>query len=206
MREITTAGWLSLIALLSLAVANAAGAAPSASLVWTGTTGSGVTGGSSIEAAVGDTLTLDIVLTPDAAGIAGAALTLGYNSNQLFCLSAQACPSPPNAVHGLCDGGGIPPFPVVIRNVGPGSTMNPFGVQYEAVNVNPSIVIGRATFSVQGPGTLSLIYDDPNEFVVDGNQTLFFPPATARVIPEPSTLALLSLGLCGLATARARRR
>jgi len=206
MREIATAAWPSLISLVSLVLASAALAAPSVDLVWAGTTGSGVPGGSSIEAAVGDTLTLDIVLIPDAAGIAGAALTLGYNSDRLFGLSAQACPSPPNPAPGLCDGGGIPPFPIVISNVGPGSTMSPFGVQFEAANVNPWIVIGRATFSVQGPGTLSLIYDDPNEYVADGTGNIWFPPATARVIPEPSTLALLGLGLCGLAAARPRRR
>lgn len=65
MRTLAVAAITSLIA---LAMASAAGAAPSISVVWTGTTGSGVTGGSSIASAAGDTLTLDVLITADAMG------------------------------------------------------------------------------------------------------------------------------------------
>ena len=99
MRKRASVAVVILSALISMALAHAALAAPSASLVWTScggaTCGAGV-GTSSIVARVGDTLTLDILLVPDASGISAAGLTLGYDSNQLFGLTAVACPSPPN--------------------------------------------------------------------------------------------------------------
>jgi hypothetical protein len=190
-----------LSALISMALAHAALAAPSTALVWTNcvgaTCGAGV-GTSSIVAGAGDTLTLDIVLTPDANGISAAALTLGYDSNQLFGLSAEACPT------GDCDPW-ISPVPIPIDNVGPGSTMGPFVAQWSPATLAPSIVIGRATFSVQAPGTVSLVYG-LDEGVWDGFGVIFYPSASADAVPEPSTAALLALGLCGLAAVRAQRR
>ena len=210
MREQASAAATSLSALISLTLAHAALAAPSASLVWTNcagaTCGAGV-GTSSIVAGVGDTLTLDIVLHPDASGIAFAALKPGYDSNRLFGLSAQNCPSPPSAVPGACDGAlppPWPPLPIPIDNVGPGSTMGPFDAQWAFPTVVPSVTLGRATFSVQGPGAVSLVYG-LNEGVIDGIATPWTPAASADVVPEPATAALLALGLCVLAAARAQR-
>jgi hypothetical protein len=201
MRKQASAAVASLCALIFLALAQVALAAPSASLVWTNcvgaTCGAGV-GTSNIVAGVGDTLTLDIVLHPDANGIQAAALTLGYDSDQLFGSSAERCPS------GDCDPG-IPPLPIPIDNVGLGSTMGPFDAQWAPPTHLAAIVLGRATFSVQAPGTVSLVYG-LNEGIWDGLGMIYMPPASADAVPEPSTAALLALGLCGLAAIRSQRR
>ena len=50
-------------------------------LVWTATTGSGTTGGSFIEAAPGDILTAEIRVTPDAAGVCCAAISVRFDED-----------------------------------------------------------------------------------------------------------------------------
>jgi hypothetical protein len=63
------------MAAIALAVASVASAAPTVTLVWTDTTGTGTAGGSCIASAPGDKLTLDILITSDAAGVSFSALS-----------------------------------------------------------------------------------------------------------------------------------
>jgi hypothetical protein len=60
---------------MALAVASAASAAPTVTLVWTGTTGTGTAGGSSIASVTGETLTLDILITSDSNGVSASGLS-----------------------------------------------------------------------------------------------------------------------------------
>ena len=55
-----------------LLLSSAATAQPTLSLIWTATTGTGVIGGSVIDAEIGDTLELDVVVTIDVQGFSGA--------------------------------------------------------------------------------------------------------------------------------------
>jgi hypothetical protein len=57
------------MAAIALAVASVASAAPTVTLLWMGTTGTGTAGGSSIASKAGDTLTLDILITTDSTGV-----------------------------------------------------------------------------------------------------------------------------------------
>jgi hypothetical protein len=63
------------IVAIALAVASVASAAPTVTLVWTATTGTGTAGGSSIASAIGDTLTLDILITTDSDGVSVSGLS-----------------------------------------------------------------------------------------------------------------------------------
>ena len=82
--------------------------------------------------------------------------------------------------------------------------MGIFDAQRASPTWSPSITIARATFSVQAPGAVSLVYG-LDESVLDGLGTLFWPSASADVVPQPSTAASLALGLCGLAVGHCSR-
>jgi hypothetical protein len=68
--EAVIASWI------ALALATAAGADPTVSLVWFATTDSGTTSGSFIDAAEGDVLELDIIVSPDANGVSLGSLSI----------------------------------------------------------------------------------------------------------------------------------
>ena len=96
--------------LAALAVASSAAALPSYSLVWSGTTGTGTTGGAFIDASAGDILTLDVIINIDAAGFTGvgfdllgtSGLTASANSLIPGAGGPPECPQPPNVVPGSC--------------------------------------------------------------------------------------------------------
>jgi hypothetical protein len=63
------------MAATALAMVGVAGAAPSVNFTWTATSGLGAPGSDSITAAVGDTLTLQMHITPDANNVTFAGLS-----------------------------------------------------------------------------------------------------------------------------------
>jgi hypothetical protein len=68
-----------MVAAFSMLGATVAGASATGSLVWVGTTGTGTTGSDSIDAQVGDVLTIDLFYTTDAAGVKAIAVTLDFD-------------------------------------------------------------------------------------------------------------------------------
>jgi hypothetical protein len=163
---------------------------PSVDLIWTATTGAGVTGGSAIGALPGDTLTLDIVVNDNGAGLTGVFLTLEYDSANLLGTTAVNCPIPPNViVPGECNtptGDLLAPLvsPITISNVGAGSTLSLFSPVAVTGTVATSfaLTVGRATFVMGGGnGSVSLLYQPGLEWITDNAFTGYSPPASAVV-------------------------
>lgn len=67
--------------------------------------------------------------------------------------------------------------------------------------VNSDITIGRAVFTVDPggvPTVVSTLYVFGVDAILDGAGEGFFPMVMATVVPEPSTMGLLALGLGAL--------
>jgi hypothetical protein len=217
---------------VALMVASVASASPTISLVWTGTTGTGTTGSDTIDASVGDVLALDIRINVDSTGLSGAFVTLNYNGAELLALlgyggSAQGpggtgteiCPNPPNAAGPDICAVGTPSrtYSAITTSYYLTDTYNSLPNhlgQFNAVKTgapfatNGVMTLGRAIFEVAG-GTTSTI-NVANvlglDSVNDSAGNVFNPTASATVvIPEPTTAALLGLGVFGLAIAGRRR-
>jgi len=200
--------------LVAIMVAGAATAAPSVDLIWTGTTGAGVTGSNSIDAAAGDTLTLEVRVNADAEGLTGWFLTLGWDAADLTGQNAVECPSPPNLAPGLCSNSSFntwsPLTPGVVIDNGARTAY-----QFDGANTNPSVttgftvVAGTIQYVLGASATseaISLIYSPGDEVVSNNAFTAYFPPASAFVVvPEPATGGLLALGLGALAFVGRRR-
>jgi hypothetical protein len=214
---------------VALMVASVASAAPTISLVWTGTTGTGVTGSSSIDANVGDVLALDIRINVDNTGLSGAFVTLSHNGAELLALlgygagpggtTTEICPNPPNPAGPESCSVGTPArtYSSITSSYYLTDTYNGLPNhlgQFNAVKVgapfatNGVMTLGRAIFQVAG-GALSTV-NVANvlglDSVNDSAGNVFNPTASATVIiPEPTTAALLGLGVFGLAIAGRRR-
>lgn len=213
---------------VALMVASTASASPTISLVWTGTTGTGTTGSSSIFASPGDVLALDIRINIDATGLSGAFVSLAYDSGSLLGLlgygvgpggtSSEVCPNPPNASGpDTCSGFSTPSRTytplgggsagLIATNSGPLSNYGQFDAAKGSppFSTNGVMTLGRAIFEVVGGGTVSVANVPGLDSVNDSAGNVFFPTASATVIPEPGTAALLGLGIFGLAVAGRRR-
>ena len=70
------------------------GNATDVNLIWSATSGAGTVGGSDISASPGDTLTLDIVVVPDASGVREVSISLSFDSSALSLTSATEVGSP----------------------------------------------------------------------------------------------------------------
>jgi hypothetical protein len=213
---------------VALMVASTASAAPTISLVWSGTSGTGTTGSDTIEALAGDLLALDIRINIDATGLSGAFVSLAYDSGQLLGVlgygvcpggtSSEVCPNPPNAAGpDTCSGFSAPSrtyTPIgggsaglIATNSGPLSNYGQFDAAKGSppFSTNGVMTLGRAIFEVVGGGTVSVANVPGLDSVNDSAGNVFFPTASATVIPEPGTAALLGLGIFGLAVAGRRR-
>lgn len=209
--------------LVALSVASSAGAAPTVDLLWTGTTGAGVTGSNSIDAATGDTLTLtiNVVVAPADGGLTGMFLTPSWDGTQLTGQNAVECPSPPNIGPGTC-GGFISGEFLTYSPLAAGVTIdNVAGTayQFDAANIAGSgvnatangftITLGTIQYVVgasSGTHEIALLYTPGDEVITDNAFNSFFPNASAFVVvPEPATGGLLALGLGALAFVGRRR-
>jgi len=199
-----------------LAVAGAASAVPSISLTWSNTSGTGTTGGSSINASAGDVLRLVINVTDSTGGLSFAGVSLGWDAGDLAGAVPGAngvggfgeCPTPENAVTAAFNG------PNCSNNGAFGPSLTPFapGVvvgagsasSFDAGSTTPlgapaTIILGAIEFTV-GAGatneTISILYAPGLDSVNNAAGGVFFPSASASlVVPEPGTAALMGLGL-----------
>lgn len=218
---------------VALMVASVASAAPTISLVWTGTTGTGITGSSTIDANVGDVLALDIRINVDNTGLSGAFVTLAYNGGELLALlgyggggqgpggtGTEICPNPPNpAGPDICAVGSptARTYSAITTSYYLTDTYNGLPNhlgQFNAVKTgapfatNGVMTLGRAIFEVAGgaSSTVNVANVLGLDSVNDSAGNVFNPTASATVIiPEPTTAALLGLGVFGLAVAGRRR-
>jgi hypothetical protein len=171
--------------------ASSASASATIDLIWQ-TSGTATTS----NVVVSSNITLDVVLTPGANGSWGAAISVDYAAlvGDFTIISFQSTPSGllPMTIPPVTDSG------TQIQNINAGG--------FVAVPNGTSVVIGTITFhnNTGNPGSFQL---DVGAFVgtddvVDGfganiTATTTFNSGFA-VVPEPSTLFLLSMGLGGL--------
>jgi hypothetical protein len=199
-----------------LAVAGAASAVPSISLSWTATTGTGTTGGSSIDASAGDVLRLLISVSDPTGGLSFAGVSLVWDAGDLVGAVPGVngvggfgeCPAPENAVTAAfnapnCSNNGafgpaLTPFaPGVVVGAGSASSFDAGGTT--PLGAPATIFVGAIEFTVGGSATsetISIAYSPGLDSVNDAAGGVFFPDASASlVVPEPGTAALMGLGL-----------
>lgn len=207
---------------LALAAGPAASAVePELSLRWLSTTGSGMTGGSILEAEVGDVLALHAFV--DAGSEATwTSFSLGFDPDVLQVTAADDCPelggTPPgtgtNLGGGSCFGSNIPSQLVPMEN-GVGID----DLAGEVLGFDAGILIGvpaqgpiellAVEFEVVGdPGAgsdVEIFYEPGFETVNDENGDVFQPMATATLLPEPALGMGVAAGVLGLLALRRRR-
>ena len=205
--------------LIALAMAGVASAAPSVSMIWTATTGSGTVGGSSIDAAVGDTLTLDmrIVLDPigaqvismsydiGTAGVAAAYTRLGIDSvNDLNFLVWDFQASSGNLLTqtpATYTGGSLEYLAGTgITCPGPPAVGNVFAGQCGQFATG---LLGAAAAGVDLGG--GIIGSFRTNVGATTEPVITLAQAQFEVVPEPATGGLLALGLGALAFIGRRR-
>lgn len=191
--------------LIALLVAGAASAAPTATLIWTATTGSGITGSSTIDAALGDTLTLDIQVMPDE-NVLAAGVSLDYQSGgstiQLFYRPE---------FDGIVEEVSENIFDITFPSASAGTTVGGYAyVPNSAVTCPGPPALGNLATGFCGNGSQGSqgIADDlgggiVGSFFATGTTTITAPYTLGQaqfvVIPEPATCGLLALGLGALA-------
>ncbi len=182
-----------------VALAGAASAEPTVSLIWTSTTGTGLPGGSSIDADVGDQLILKIFVSNSvpAEGISFAGISL-QNTTGLTGTAAVECPgigsdpSGNNLFSGTCTPTGfvlphLSPFApgVVISS----TTMESFDAGTGQGFTTGTVELGAARYIVGATGLqeVSVFYLFNINGVTDGAGFVYFPTASASVnlVPGP---------------------
>ena len=182
-------------------------------LVWIATTGSGVTGSSSIAAVNGDTLTAEVRVTADAAGIDAIALSLRFDAtfdDELNLISAtETCTV-------VSCGGMTPITSGVLGTVEStlASAGSVFTMEAGTLGTGPSnttFTLGTVVFQVNNVAADGVdvvpFFNPPIDGMLQ-NGGIFSDAAAfngASVIPEPGTGLLVLSGLVALAYRQRRR-
>jgi hypothetical protein len=212
----------------SVGMAKNASATVTFSIVWTSTTGTGITGSNSIFADPGDVIQLSLIMTTDQT-LAAHGVSINYDTdlgNELNFLAGKewlgtsfGTTTMAGTYASLVAGLG-PPAPVESTNAVAGriNTYESGKTPAGAFLPTGSYAVGTARFvvnpgaSTDGDdlflGLFSVGIDDVinNLNGVIPSSGLVFGTAAVNVIPEPGTATLLGLGLVGLVMAGRRAR
>ena len=200
--------------LIALAMASVASAAPTVSMVWTATTGSGTVGGSSIDAVAGDILTLDILVNGDANGVSfagvsydisaagtvlGGTLRAGIDSindglGAVFTGVTNTATNTGGALLFVAGSAATCPFPATGNLLGAGFCGDTFFTGIPASQMGADLGGGLIGTFAAGPGGPT-----------SPGYTFTIAQAQFEVVPEPATGGLLALGLGALAFIGRRR-
>lgn len=199
-------------------------------LVWTSTTGTGITGSSAIDANAGDELVLSIVMVTDQT-LAGHGVSLNFDTdlgNELNFLDGKEWAG---TSYGTTAMAGT--YAVLVPGIGPPPPVESTGAVSGRVNTyesgkspsgaflpTGSYTVGTAKFAVTANaatdgndvfvGLFNVGVDDVlnnlNSVIAPSGLVFGAAAVNVNVIPEPGTAALLGLGLVGLVLAGRRGR
>jgi hypothetical protein len=207
--------------LVALALAGTATAAPSVAFTFTGTTGTGATGGDTIDALPGDVITMVMSITGDANGLSFTGVSMQWDPLALTAASSVECPSALNSSilpDGSCLKNGLPDFSTIYNNsLQPGAAIdNVTGTtdQFTASAIPGAsgvftLFTGQIEFTAVGAGShvVSTFYQPGLDSINDnlGNTFAVNTSGTINVVPEPGTAGLMGLGLLALGMVGRRR-
>jgi hypothetical protein len=176
-------------------------AEPGVELIWRFTTGSGTPGSSEIRAEEGDYVILDIYVREHNVGLHTVSLSLYWDPYDLEGFNAKECPeSETNVVEGYCTDPSSFYNPIYsFAPVRPGVALDWDVGSAEGFDVMPTNLVdpgffgvdmhlGSIEFYVESTATTEDIVVGYTGFdgVLDGSGDIFYPEATATILPPPS--------------------